>query len=121
VIIMGDAMKEYEARCKVCGAVYRLDCTEEELREYLSSEGWMCEIGRHVEIGSIGQYLEIIGESDELSPKPEIEPKRLGEYEVSELPRGLDHIGFGMFKDGKGRTWDYRLGPKGERLYSVRE
>lgn len=113
-------MKEYEARCKVCGAVYRLDCTEEELREYFSSIGWMCEIGRHVELGSIGQYLEITSESDELSPKPEIEPKKPGEYGVSELPKGLDHIGFGMFKDKQGGVWDYRLGPRGERLYSVR-
>lgn len=113
-------MKEYKARCNVCGAVYRLDCTEEELNEYLSSVGWMCEQGRHVELGSIGQYLEIICESDELSPQPEIEPKRPGEYEVSELPRDLDHIGFGMFRDSKGKTWDYRLGPEGERLYSPR-
>ena len=120
VIIVGSAVKEYKARCKVCGAIYRLQGTKEQLEKYLSSVGWMCTLGRHVELGSIGQYLEIIGESDELSPLPEIEPKKPGEYEVSELPKDLEHIGFGVFKDSKGRIWDYRLGPNGERLYSVR-
>jgi len=113
-------VKEYEAQCTVCGAVYRLQGTEEQLKQYLSRVGWMCERGRHVELGSIGEYLKITGESDELSTLPKIEPKKPGEYEVPELPRDLEHIGFGMFVDTQGRTWDYRLGPKGERLYSIR-
>lgn len=80
----------------------------------------MCELGRHVELGSIGQYLEILSESDQLSPLPEIEPKKPGEYEVHELPKDLRHIGFGVFENERG-IWDYRLGPKGERLYSLRK
>ena len=114
-----DNPREYQGRCRVCGAVYRLQGTRAELDRYLSSAGWMCELGRHVELGSAGQYLEIVGVSDELSTPPVIEPKKPGECEVSELPRGLEHIGFGMFRDAQGRVWDYRLGPEGERLYSV--
>ena len=111
--------REYRARCRICGAVYRLQGTREELEAYLSSRGWNCTGGRHVELGSSGQYLEILGETVRLSSPLRVEPRRPDEYEVSELPEGLAHMGFGVFEDRDGRVWDYRLGPNGERLYSV--
>ena len=111
-------MKEYEARCNVCGSIYKLQGTREQLERFLSRQGWMCELGRHVELGSIGQYLEVVSESDEPSPLPKIEPKKQNEYEVRELPKGLHHIGFGIFENEQG-IWDYREGPRGERLYSL--
>lgn len=114
------AQKEYEAKCKACGSVYKLQGTQEQLEKYLDFQGWMCEQGRHCELGKIGDYLEIMSESEELSPLPEIEPKKPGEYEVSELPNDLEHVGFGMFRNKDG-VWDYRLGPGGERLYSLRQ
>jgi hypothetical protein len=116
-----EKIKEYKARCKICGGNYRLQGTKEQLEKYLSNFGFMCEVGRHVELGTVGQYLEIISESDELSPLPKIEPRKPDEYLACELPEGLEHIGFGIFKDKEGNIWDYRLGPKGERLYSKKK
>jgi len=82
----------------------------------------MCDLGRHVELGNKRNYLDIIEEREQLSRKAEIEPKKENEYTVPELQKefgtGLVHIGFGVFKDPKGNVWDYRLGEKGERLYS---
>jgi len=114
--------KEYELRCE-CGSTYRFQGTEEDLKDFLDSETWMCETGRHVEIGRKRDYLTLVGESDELL-EPDVEPKGEGEYTVQELQEefgtSLEHIGFGIFRDPDGNTWDYRSGPKGERLYSKR-
>ena len=90
--------------------------------EYLVSQTWMCELGRHVELGKKEDYLTVVEEIEELSESPEIEPKRKDEYTVPELQKKfgttLEHMGFGMFKDTEGNIWDYRSGEKGERLYS---
>ena len=48
------------------------------------------------------------------------EPKKPNEYTEEELPKGLKPIGFGMYIDQQGNIWDYRLGPDGKRLYSIR-
>jgi len=56
-------------------------------------------------------------------PKPiekKTEPKKPDEYTEEELPKGLQPIGFGMFRDTAGNIWDYRMGPDGKRLYSIR-
>ncbi len=112
-------MKEFELKC-VCGAVYKMQGTKEQLDEYLNSQTWMCDLGRHTEIGKKGDYLTIIGESDSLSSLPKIEPKKKDEFEAYELPKGLEHIGFGIFRDSENNIWDYRPGPNGERFYSKR-
>ncbi len=110
-------IKEFELKC-ACGAVYKMQGTEKQLEDYLNSQTWMCELGRHTEIGKKSDYLTVIGESDRLSPLTKIEPKKKDEFEAYELPKGLDHIGFGIFRDNEGSIWDYRLGPDGERFYS---
>ncbi len=92
--------------------------TEEQIEQYLDSDTWMCDVGRHVELGKKRNYLTLLEVSDEFSPLPKIEPKKKDEFEAYELPEGLEHIGFGIFRDTGGNVWDYRLGPKGERLYS---
>lgn len=113
-------LKEYILKCE-CGAKYIFQGTKDELDRYLDSQTWMCELGRHVELGNKSNYLELIGEKEEITEKPEIEPKRKSEYTVSELQKefgtSLVHVGFGMFKDPEGNTWDFRLGEEGERLY----
>ena len=58
--------KEYKVKCQVCGLIYRLQATQQQLERYPCRQRWMCEQGRHVEPESIGQYLEIIGESEHL-------------------------------------------------------
>lgn len=77
----------------------------------------MCELGRHVELGEKKHYLTIVGESDTLTPKPRVEPKREDEYTIPELQQkfgtSLEHIGFGVFRDPEGNIWDYRLGEDG--------
>jgi len=50
-----------------------------------------------------------------------IEPKKPEEYTEEELPKGLQPIGFGMFRDTAGHIWDYRVGPDSKRLYSIRK
>ena len=115
-----DPMIEYEAQCKKCGCTYKLQSTDEQLEAYLDSDGWMCENGRHVELGPKRNWLEIMGQSTTLTPKPVIEPKQPNEYEVKDLPNDLKHCGFGIFKNDQG-IWDYRIGPEGHRLYSCKE
>ena len=113
--------KEFLLECE-CGARYKLQGSKENLDEYLASQTWMCELGRHVELGKKGDYLTLIEERDEISETPEIEPKRENEYTVSELQKKfgstLEHIGFGIFKDTDGNVWDFRSGKDGERYYS---
>jgi hypothetical protein len=111
--------REFKYRCR-CGAVYRFQGTEEEMERFLDSQFWMCELGRHVGLGRKRDYLTLVEVGEELSDIPEIEPKRDDELEACELPEGLEHIGFGVFIDREGNIWDYRLGPRGERLYSKR-
>lgn len=113
--------KEFMLECK-CGAKYKFQGSRKNLDEYLASQTWMCDTGRHTELGKKGDYLTIIEEREELSESPEIEPKRKNEYTVPELQKRfgttLEHIGFGMFKDMEGNVWDYRSGENGDRLYS---
>ena len=118
---MGKEIKEFILECE-CGARYRFQGTRKDLDEYLDSMTWMCEVGRHVELGKKKCYLKVAEERDELSEEPEIEPKRDDEYTIPELQEkfgtSLEHIGFGMFRDPDGNIWDYRLGKNGERIYS---
>lgn len=114
--------KEYVLECE-CGAKYKFQGSKDNLDEYLNSQTWMCELGRHTELGKKGNYLSVIEEREELSEEPKVEPKRDNEYTVPELQKkfgtSLEHMGFGIFKDTEGNVWDYRLGEKkGERLYS---
>jgi hypothetical protein len=88
------------------------------LRNTLTFRDGYYEPGRHCQLGKIGDYLEIVSQSEELSPLPDIEPRRSGEYEVSELPSDLEHVVFGVFKNKDG-IWDYRFGSRVERLYSL--
>jgi len=113
--------KEFILECE-CGAKYKFQGSKENLEEYMDSQTWMCELGRHTELGKKEDYLTIVEEREELSESPEIEQKRKNEYTVPELQKEfgttLTHIGFGMFKDAEGNVWDYRSGENGERLYS---
>ena len=113
--------KEYILKC-TCGARYRFQGTEKELEDFLESQTWMCELGRHVELGKKKDYLSVVEERCELSENPEIEPKREDEYTIPELQEkfgtSLEHIGFGMFRDPDGNIWDYRVGENGDRYYS---
>ena len=114
-------LEEYILKCK-CGARYKFGGKKDELDKFMDTDTWMCELGRHVELGKKGDYLTIVGEREELSESPEIEPKRKDEYTVPELQKKfgttLEHMGFGMFKDTEGNVWDFRPGKDGERLYS---
>jgi len=113
--------KEFMLECE-CGAKYKFQGNRKNLDEYLASQTWMCELGRHVELGKKGDYLTIVEEREELSESPEIEPKRKDEYTVPELQKKfgttLEHMGFGMFKDMEGDVWDFRPGKDGDRYYS---
>jgi len=121
VIFLGKEIEEFILECE-CDAKYRFQGTRKELDEYLDSMTWMCDIGRHVELGRKGDYLSVVEERDELSGEPEIESKKENEYTIPELQEkfgtSLEHIGFGMFRDLDGNIWNYRLGKGGERLYS---
>jgi hypothetical protein len=113
--------KEYVLKCE-CGAKYLYQGEKDDLEKFLDSPIWMCDSGRHVELGKKGDYLEIIEERDQLTKRTEVEPKKQNEYTVPELQEkfgtSLEHVGFGVFKDPNGNVWDYRLSEKGERLYS---
>ena len=113
--------KEYVLECK-CGAKYFYQGSKDDLERFLDSQIWICDIGRHAELGKKVDYLKIIEERDELSKKAKLESKKENEYTVPELQKEfgttLVHIGFGVFKDPEGNIWDYRIGENGERLYS---
>jgi len=111
--------KSYLARCGRCGAKYRLQGTEEELKKFLDIMPFECVPGRHIELGRIGDYLEVYAESDEVVEIQEPEDKKPNEYEAYELPKDLIHIGFGVFRDSQGNIYDYRIGPRGKRFYSI--
>jgi hypothetical protein len=121
--IMGDFLseKEYILECE-CGAKYKFQGNKDDLDKYLESQTWMCELGRHVELGNKGDYLKIVEERDKVSKQTEVESKKKDECTVAELQEKfgteMEHVGFGVFKDPDGNVWDYRLGSKGERLYS---
>ena len=68
-----DRKMEYKARCRVCGGQYTIQATREGLAAFLSLPFFICEAGRHVEFGSVGEYLEVLGESKKLSPRPRSE------------------------------------------------
>jgi hypothetical protein len=113
--------KEYVLKCE-CGAKYLYQGSKGDLEKFLDSPIWMCDLGRHAELGKKGDYLKIIEERQELTKRKEIESKKENEFTVPELQKEfgttLVHIGFGIFRDPKGNVWDYRLDEKGERLYS---
>lgn len=118
---MKKEQKEFVLECE-CGAKYRFQGSRKNLEEYLASQTWMCELGRHAEIGKKGDYLKLIEEKEELSESLKIESKKEDEYTVPELQKkfgtSLEHIGFGMFRDLDGNVWDYRPGKNGDRYYS---
>ncbi len=114
-------MKEYILKCS-CGAKYRFQGEKERLDEFLETDAWMCEAGRHVELGKKKDYLSLIGEIDDVDEPTKPEPKKESEYTTSELHKqfgnSLKHVGFGIFEDPDGNVWDFRSGENGERLYS---
>lgn len=120
---LGDFLseKEFVLECE-CGAKYKFQGSRESLDDYLASQTWMCELGRHAELGKKSDYLKIIEERSKLSKRSEIEHKKENEYTVQELQKefgtSMEHMGFGIFKDPDGNVWDYRLGKDGDRLYS---
>jgi hypothetical protein len=59
-------------------------------------------------------------ESKTQAAKEVAEPKKSYEYTEDELPEDLRSVGLGMYQDSLGNIWDYRIGPDGKRLYSVR-
>lgn len=99
--------KEYVLKCE-CGAKYLYQGNKEDLEKFLESQIWMCDSGRHAELGKKGDYLKIIEERDELSKRTEVEPKKENEYTVQDLQKefgtALVHIGFGVFKDPEGNV-----------------
>jgi hypothetical protein len=54
------------------------------------------------------------------TPEP-VEPKKTNEYAEDELPKDSRSVGLGMYQDPSGNVWDYRIGPDGKRLYSMRK
>lgn len=114
-------MTEYVLKCE-CGAKYLFEGKKEDLEKFMETPIWLCEAGRHVELGNKGDYLKIVEEREQPSKRTPVEPKEEDEFTVPELQEkfgtSLEHEGFGVFKDPDGNTWDYRLGEKGERLYS---
>lgn len=114
-------MTEYVLKCD-CGAKYLFKGKKEDLEKFIDSPIWLCEAGRHVELGNKGDYLKIVEECEQPSKQTEVKPKKENEFTVSELQdkfgTEMEHVGFGVFKDPDGNTWNYRLGEKGERLYS---
>lgn len=72
--------------------------------------------------GKQGRLPEDRRGADQPSKRTPVEPKKENEFTVPELEgkfrTEMEHVGFGVFKDPDGNTWDYRLGEKGERLYS---
>jgi hypothetical protein len=54
-------------------------------------------------------------------PETSAEPKKPSEYTEDELPKEMRAVGLGMYKDMAGNVWDYRIGPDGKRLYSIRQ
>lgn len=115
------SLKEYILKCN-CGARYRFEGEKEKLDKFLDTDTWMCEQGRHVELGKKKNYLSVIGEIDDPGKHPKPEPKQEKEYTTSELQEqfgdSLKHVGFGIFEDPDGNVWDFRSGENGERLYS---
>ena len=114
-------MTEYVLKCE-CGAKYLFEGKKEELEKFMETTIWLCEAGRHAELGNKGDYLKIVEEREQPSKRIPVEPKKEDEFTVPELQgkfgTDMEHVGFGMFKDPDGNTWDHRLGGKGERLYS---
>lgn len=118
--------KEFTLRCRVCGNTMRGQGTREELEKWLDTMFGDCPAGGiHVELGKKRDYLEVLGESEELShiptPKEVLEELMeryddrnienwfwLGDYKVCEQlglthlqkVQGLGHIGWGDFRGG---------------------
>jgi len=105
-----------------CGAKYLFSGEKDDLEKFLDSPIWMCDMGRHAELGNKSDYLKIIEERDQVNKRTKVKLKKENEFTVAELQEkfgtAMEHVGFGIFKDSDGNVWDYRLGKDGERLYS---
>jgi len=63
--------KEYTLRCKTCGNTCRVQGTKEELEKWMDTMFGICPAGgNHCEIGNKRDYLEVVGESEQLSRIP---------------------------------------------------
>lgn len=103
-------------KCGKCGTVLRLQGTEEDLEKFLDRDGFMCP-GRHAELGSPRDYLEL-RETVDIDQTYEWKPKPGRKYVDIHGIEGLKHMGFGMFEDPEtGRVYDYEPDEKGKRHY----
>ena len=111
-------MKEFRMKCKVCDATLKLQGDEEHLEKYLDQFSFMCP-GRHVELGSPRNYLEHI-ETVEIDQPFRWEPKPDRNYVDIHKIKGLEHIGFGMFKNSETREiYDYETDESEARHYYI--
>ena len=63
--------KEYTLKCKKCGNTCQVQGTKEDLEKWLDTMFGICPAGgNHVEIGNKRSYLEVVGESEQLSRVP---------------------------------------------------
>ena len=108
--------QEYRMECNKCGTIVKLQGTEENLEEWLDKQDFMCP-GRHVELGSPKSYLEFI-EAVDIDQPYKWEPKSDREYVDIHQIKGLEHCGFGIFKNPKTKDiYDYENDENGLRHY----
>jgi hypothetical protein len=111
-----EKMQEFRMECNKCGATVKLQGTEEKLEEWLDSPGYMCP-GRHVELGRPRSYLEFI-EAVEIDQPYKWEPQSDRKYVDIHQINGLEHCGFGIFKNpDNGDIFDYETDETGLRHY----
>lgn len=127
--------KEFTLKCRICGNTVNAQGTKQELEKWLDTDFGECPAGgTHVELGKKRNYLEVIAESEKLSPQPiadEVFVKELqakgnvvldgGSGTVKELPsihsvKGLRHVGFGSFENDE-YTFIRTQAPSGTRFY----
>jgi len=120
VFVLSD-VKEWRLKCRVCGGVVKGQGTKQQLDEWMQQDFGECPAGgRHVELGKRKDYLELTDVSDELSKIEKWKPDSEKQYVDIHKIKGLTHVGFGVFKDAEGNTYDYEKDEYGRRHYFKR-
>ncbi len=111
-----DKVQEFRMECNKCGIIVNLQGTEENLENWLDNPGFMCP-GRHVELDRPRNYLEFI-EAVDIDQPYKWEPKPDRNYVDIHKIRGLEHSGYGIFKNPKTEdVYDYEADETGLRHY----
>ena len=113
-----EGLKEYRMACKMCGATLRLQGNEDALEKWLDKTGFMCP-GRHVELGVRREYVELVDVMD-IDKLYKWEPKSNRMYVDLHKIKGLEHCGFGIFKNPNTQErYDYEEDETGGRHYFI--